>query len=416
MHFAEKLNYKKTFILGFGFFAISLIWQVYNYYVPLFLHDFLPNQMTKINGIMTIDNILAVTMIPFIGSLSDRTFTRFGRRMPFLLIGMPLSAIFFLFIPLFSKHFQPNFPLMMIFIAGLLISMAIYRSPTIALMPDVTPYEHQSKANGIINFMGGIGTIFALLIGAKLFDLSPSYPFIMGSVLVIFSLFMVFRFIKEPKKSDFKASEAEEPVHLFSTIREILKNKDKTALFILLGIFFWFVSYHGIVATFSNYCVHYLGIESKDGAFFLSVLSLSFVLMAIPSGYLAAKFSKKKIILLGILGMFISFMLIGMLSPQMTFLPFKPAMIAVMAFAGVAWAFININSYPLVVELAGKASVGTYTGFYYFASQIAAILGPLFLGILIDLIGFKAMFPVAACSFLIAFGFILLSKPKKASA
>jgi len=413
MNDTSRLNYKKTFILGFGFFAISLIWQIYNYYVPLFLHDFLPGELTKINGVMTLDNLLAVTLIPFIGSLSDRTNTRFGRRMPFLLIGMPLSALFFLFVPYFSKLYNPNLPLFLIIIGGLLVSMAIYRSPTIALMPDITPHEHQSKANGIINFMGGIGTIFALLVGAILYKMNPNYPFIMTSVLVLFSLFMVFKFIKEPINSSVSAKDAEEPVEMRSTIKAIIENKDKTALFILLGIFFWFVAYHGVVATFSNYCVHFLNIDSADGAFFLSIMSLSFVIMAIPSGYIAAKLKKKNVILIGIAGMFISFMLLSLLRPSMTIIPFKIAMILVMAFAGVSWAFININSYPLVVELAGKTAIGTYTGFYYFSSQIAAILGPLLLGIFIDISGFKLMFPIAAFSFLIAFFFIWRSKPKK---
>lgn len=407
-----KLDYKKTFILGFGFFAISLIWQIYNFYIPLFLWDFLPNQMTKINGIMTIDNILAVTMIPFIGSLSDRTKTRFGRRMPFLIIGMPLSAIVFIILPYLTKANGGNLILFMAAEMVFLVAMALYRSPTIALMPDITPAPLRSKANGIINFMGGLGTILALTVGAKLFKINEPLPFLVTAITVIVSLLILLKWIKEPEIGSVGSGD-EEKINLRSSIQNILHNTDRTTLYILLAIFFWFVAYHGVVATFSNYCVKFLGLDSGRSSFYLSVMSGVFMLLAIPSGYLAAKYSKRNVISLGLVGMLIAFCLIALLRPELTLLgmTFNTALIALMAFAGVSWSLININSYPLVVELTTEDKIGTYTGLYYFASQVAAIFGPLFLGIIIDLFGFWVMFPATALGFAIAFVFIRLSRP-----
>lgn len=409
-----KLDYKKTFILGFGFFAISLIWQIYNFYIPLFLWDYLPNQMTKINGIMTIDNILAVTMIPFIGSLSDRTRTKFGRRMPYLMIGMPISAIIFILIPYLSKGFGGNLILFMMAEMIFLVAMALYRSPTIALMPDITPIPLRSKANGIINFMGGFGTILALTVGAKLYKISVPLPFLVTAITVMLSLFILMKFIKEPEVGSVGSGD-DEKINLRNSINDIIHNTDKTTLNILLAIFFWFVAYHGVVATFSNYCVKFLNLPAAKASLYLSIMSGVFMLLAIPSGYLAAKYSKKNIISIGLIGMFISFLALAFLRPEITFLgaSFNTAIMAFMAFAGVSWALININSYPLVVELTTESKIGTYTGLYYFASQVAAVFGPLFLGIVIDLFGFKYMFPATGFAFAISLMFIRLSKPKE---
>lgn len=407
-----KLDHKQIFILGFGFFAISLVWQIYNFYVPLFLAEYFPNSMTAVNGIMTIDNILAVTMIPIIGSLSDRKHTKYGRRMPYLLIGMPLSAILFLLIPFFNYNSGGSIISFMGIIMVFLLSMSLYRAPTVALMPDVTPAHLRSKANGIINFMGGLGAILALTLGAVLYKMNETYPFTLTSILVVLSLIILFVFIEEPKvgaNSDHNA----EKLNLKQSLYDLTNSSDKNASFILLAIFCWFIAYHGVVATFSNYCVKFLMIAESTASFYLSVMSILFLIFAIPSGYLSVKYKEKHIISFGLIGMLVSFVLIGLLRKDLLLLGlnFNISMILIMIFAGISWALISINSYPLIVNLTTKDKIGTFTGLYYFSSQSAAIFGPLMLGIVIDRIGFASMFPTAALFFGLAFIFIQLSKP-----
>lgn len=400
-----KLNYKKTFILGLGFFVISLVWALYNFYVPLFLRDFLDSQFW-INTIMTFDNILAVSLIPVIGAMSDNTRTRFGRRMPYLLIGIPISAILFSVLP-----FYTSFLSIIIILFFLNLSMSIYRAPTIALMPDITPAPLRSKANGVINFMGGLASVLVLFVGAYVYEYNRYLLFIATSILMILSLILLYINIKEPDKG---VVSKEDRINFFHAMKEVINNKDKTTIYILLAIFFWFVAYQGVEATFSNYSVYFLGTSEKTGSIILSSFAGMFLVFAIPSGFIASKIGKRKTILLGITGLIIVFLILSTIRTTTTFLslPFNVIMMILMGIGGFFWALININSYPMVVERTVKSKIGAYTGLYYFFSSLAAILGPLIFGFFVDIIGFEFMFIISSLSFALAFICILSTKPK----
>lgn len=390
-----KLDVKKTFLLGLGFFAVSLVWPLYNVYVPIFLRDFLDSQF-QINAIMTLDNILAVSLIPFIASLSDRTHTRFGRRMPFLMIGIPLSAIAFVLLPNYT-----GFISFMVIITVLNFSMVIFRAPTVALMPDITPPPLRSKANGIINFMGGLASVFVLVGGSFLYRANRNYPFVLTAIMMIFALGMLMKFIKEPKIGE-KA--AEDRISIRASIREIWSSDDKSTLYILLAIFFWFVGYQGVEATFSNYCVQFLGLTVSDASLILGFFALSFLTFSIPAGFIGSKLGKRKTILIGLVGDAIVFIALAMIG---TIFPFNQIiMMVLMLIGGFFWALININSYPLVVEKTSEEKIGTFTGLYYFSSSLAAISGPLLLGGIIDLTSFVATFIFTAFAYLTAFIFV----------
>lgn len=391
-----KLDYKKTFLLGLGFFSISLVWPLYNFYIPLFLKEYINSQFW-INAIMTLDNILAVTLIPFFASLSDRTNNRFGRRMPFLLIGIPLSAILFSILPRYTSFFS-----LITILFFFNMSMSIYRAPTIALMPDITPAPLRSKANGIINFMGGLASVLVLFVGAVLYDMNPSLPFVSSSGLMIIAVFLLFIFIKEPKQA---SKEEENKVSITYALKDIFLGKDKTTLYLLLAIFFWFVGYQGMEATFSNYSVYFLGIRESMGSMILGSFAATFLIFAIPSGFIGTKFGKKKTILVGITGLIIVFALLAMVRTTTSIfsLPFNVIMMILFSIGGFFWACININSYPLVVEMTTEDKIGTYTGLYYFFSSLAAITGPLAFGLFVDLIGYESMFITGATSYGIAF-------------
>lgn len=390
-----KLDVKKTFLLGLGFFAVSLVWPLYNVYVPIFLRDFLDSQF-QINAIMTLDNILAVSLIPFIASLSDRTHTRFGRRMPFLMIGIPLSAFAFVLLPNYT-----GFLSFMVIITVLNFSMAIFRAPTVALMPDITPPPLRSKANGIINFMGGLASVFVLVGGSFLYRANRNYPFIFTAIMMIFALGMLMKFIKEPKVGE-KA--AEDRISIRASIREIWSSEDKSTLYILFAIFFWFVGYQGVEATFSNYCVQFLGLTVSDASLILGFFALSFLTFSIPAGFIGSKLGKRRTILIGLVGDAIVFIALAMIG---TIFPFNQiVMMMLMLIGGFFWALININSYPLVVEKTSEEKIGTFTGLYYFSSSLAAISGPLLLGGIIDLTSFVATFIFTAFAYLAAFIFV----------
>lgn len=398
-----KLNVKKTFLLGLGFFTVSLVWPLYNVYVPAYLSAFIDSQF-KINAIMTLDNLLAVFMIPFIASMSDRTVTRFGRRMPYLMVGIPLSALTFILLP---NH--TSFWTLMLIITVLNFSMAIFRAPTVALMPDITPAPLRSKANGIINFMGGLASVFVLLGGSFLYRANPNYPFVLTAILMLAALGLLLKFIKEPKVG---VDSKEERVNLHDAVRSILTDHDRSTLYILFAIFFWFVGYQGVEATFSNYCVKFLGLEVADASFILGFFALAFLASAIPAGFIGSKLGKRRTILVGLLGDTVIFFCLATLG---TVLPFnKMLMLLLMLIGGFFWALVNINSYPMIVSRTSEEKIGTYTGLYYFASSLAAISGPLVVGAFVDAISFKATFIVTGAAYAIAFLLIRLTKEKTA--
>ena len=379
-----KFNYGKIFLLGFGFFGVSVIWGVYNAFVPLFLANKFHLAPAIIGFFMTLDNIAALFIQPPVGAWSDRLRTPIGRRMPFILVGAPIGAIAFGIIPLAAV-----LPLFVACTSTLLLSMAFWRTPVVALMPDITPSQFRSQANGIINFMGGIGAIISFLGGARLFEINPSFPFWMGSILVILASLLVLIFIREPKSYE----KGEIKPGMLKSLKEILNDPDKSAFRILLAIFFWFLSYTAIEAFFTLYAYNHLHLSEADGARLLGQLSFIFVLFALPSGYIGSRFGRKRTIITGICLMTLAMVAMYFLSPSkltahVTRLPALgevPVIGLILMLAGAAWALININSLPMVVDMTESARIGTYTGLYYLFSTLSAIVGPNVNGLIIQL-------------------------------
>lgn len=380
----SRFSYPKIFLLGFGFFGVSVVWGVYNAFVPIFLAERFHLAPVVIGFFMTLDNIAALFIQPPVGAWSDRLRTPLGRRLPFLLIGAPISAIAFGLIPLAAA-----LPFFVACTSTLLLSMAFWRTPVVALMPDITPSQYRSQANGIVNFMGGVGAILSFLAGGALYRLNPSYPFWMGSTLVILALLLVLFFIREPK--EIEASEHQPG--MLESLREVMKDEDKSALRLFLAIFFWFLGFTAIEAFFTLYAKNHLGLHEADGSRLLGHLSLFFVLFALVSGFIGGKFGRRRTISLGLL------LLIGVIS-TIYFLPPTvltqtlgklpvlgaiPVLSLLLMLAGIGWALININSLPMVVDLTSASRIGTYTGLYYLFSTLSAIAGPNVNGVVIQL-------------------------------
>jgi maltose/moltooligosaccharide transporter len=391
-----KFSYGKIFLLGFGFFGVSVIWGVYNAFVPIFLANKFGLEAAFIGFFMTLDNIAALFIQPPVGAWSDRLRTPIGRRLPFILVGAPITALAFGLIPLASV-----LPLFVACTSTLLLSAALWRTPVVALMPDITPSEKRSQANGIINFMGGIGTIIALQTGGMLYRLSPSFPFWLGSALVVISALIVFLFVREPR--DYLVGNEEQP-NMIESLREVLNDEDKSGSRILFAIFFWFLGYSAVETFFTLYAQEHLGINAGDGATLLSVFPLFFVLFAIPSGFIAARIGRRVAISLGLIVVSIILALFYILPAGTLLAPISPLPLVgiplveggprMLTMAGVmlilggsGWAFVNINSLPMVVELTTAARLGTFTGLYYLFATLSAIVGPNVNGWAIQLTG-----------------------------
>lgn len=386
MNQTARFPYGRTFLLGFGFFGISIIWPIFNNFIPIFLREDFALSATLIGFIMTWDNYINMFLQPVIGERSDRTRTRLGRRKPFLLVGAPLAAIFFVTVP-----FMRTVPGIMITILLTNLAMALFRAPTIALLGDLFPPQQRSTANGIINLMGGVAAILAFLIGGKLYEMGRVTPFIFGAIVLLAAITLVLILVQEPLSArkgapvePAEVSEAEptgekvSPGGLFANLKEVLESQDSSGLLILLAILFWFLGFNAVETWISSFGRFILGIDPGRMSMLTSGLALMFVIFALPSGLIATRFGRRRVILVGIAGLTLLF-LYGLLVRN------EWMLISFLVPAGFFWALINVNSLPMVYDVGGDARIGAFTGLYYFASNLAAVAGPQFTGFLIDL-------------------------------
>jgi len=304
----------------------------------------------------------------------------------------------------------------------LLLSAALWRTPVVALMPDITPSKFRSQANGIINFMGGFGTIVALQTGGLLYKMSPSFPFWLGSVLVVIAALVVFLFIKEPREYE----ETERQPGMLESLQEVFNNPDKSGLRILFAIFFWFLGFSAVETFFTLYAKNHLGLNEGDGATLLSVLPLFFVLFAIPSGFIAGKLGRKTTISIGLITITAMLILLYITPAEALLTAIAPLPLVgiplveggtrmltlagvLLILGGIGWAFININSLPMIVDLTNAARIGTFTGLYYLFSTFSAIIGPNVNGWAVQLTGgdYNIIMIISPVFMLIAFVLML---------
>lgn len=393
----QKLNYPQIFLLGFGFLASSLCWSIYNAQVPLILDNRFLLSSTLIGVIMTIDNFFGVIFQPLVGYWSDKTITAYGRRMPWIAIGLPLCSLLFILIPL-----QKELKFFMAIIIAFNLIMSLWRSPVIALMPDVTPSPLRSEANGIINLMGGLGAILAFLVGGILSDLREDklYAFVFASIFMLLSLIMLLLFIREPAAISYRlkknlpiqntlanrwAQISRQQIMLQEKDEKIVEKMERTLhqqekkslLAMLLAIFFWFMGFNAIESFFTIFASKNYAISGGKASMMLAGFSLAFLLFALPAGKIAKKWGRKKTIQIGLFAIIILFLPILF---QVNILLMQILLI----LGGMSWALININSLPMVLEFSKEASVGRFTGYYYFFSFSAAITSPILYGYLQD--------------------------------
>ncbi|AST91722.1 MFS transporter [Sutcliffiella cohnii] len=404
----DQFKYSKIFVIGSGFFALTLIWTFYNAYMPLILGDYIESRAIR-GAIMGLDNLLAVLLIPIIGAWSDKIDTKLGNRLPFLAVGMPIAAIFFILIP-----FSADITLLVLLVVDIvfLFAMTIYRAPVIALMPDHTPVEKRSMANGIINFMGGVGAIVALFGLSTLYGIDRSYPFLVAGLLLLLAFFLLYFTVdRKPaysEKIDTELEESQAYRSFFTSLKLLKQEKYRGHLLVLVAIFLYFIGYTGVEALFTVYAVEYLNMEESTAGLTLGFFSLSFVLFAIPAGLLGSKLGKAPVMLYGLLFLPIIFFIIPLLSYFNGVLPINETLLLqiVLFIGGISWALVNVQAYPLVADLGGKNRIGFFTGLYYLFSMASAIVAPGVLGLLMDLFSHPALFYGASISFIVAYFFL----------
>ncbi len=417
-----KLNTKRTFFIGLAFLSISSFWQLYDNIIPLILQNTFGVGETFTGTIMALDNLLALFLLPIFGAFSDRVDTRFGKRTPFIVLGTIGAVSFMLLIPISNN--LGNFPLFFVSLGAVLLFMSTYRSPAVALMPDLTPKPLRSKANAIINLMGAVGAIFALAVISLLVpdQPNPSYfsVFLVIAVLMVFSVSVLVKTIKEKRLSEemkeFNDSQdLDDEDTSGSSGDEMPADVKRSLYFILASIFLWFTAYNAVTTAFSRYAGRVWGLQGGSFANALLVATGAAILSYIPIGMIASKFGRKKTIIAGIILMSTSYSL-GYL-----FVEYSPLINAVFAITGIGWAAISVNSYPMVVEMSKSADVGKYTGLYYTFSMSAQIFTPILSGFFLENVGYRTLFPYSVFFSLASLVTMLMVKhgdskpPKKGS-
>ena len=392
----EKFPYKKTFILGFGFLGISIVWPIFNSFIPIFLQAGNPEferqlieagrELPKVVGfglgpslaffVMTWDNIINVFIQPWAGAKSDKTWNRFGRRKPWIMIGAPIAAVALVMIPLANTILA-----IMVFILITNFGMALFRSPTVAWLGDLFKSDQRSQANGIINLMGGIGAAVALFGGGILFDnIGRAAPFVAGAIFMLVALSVALLLVKEPEKIE-SANGEEDKAGVLDNLKSVWQGESRNGIKVLLGILFWFMGYEALQTGLSSFAVFSLGLTPGQASIMSTLFAASFILFALPSGIIAARIGRKRAIMIGLTGMVI-FFAIGyfIINSQLT-------LGIILVLGGFSWAMVNVNSLPLVYDYGDESRIGAYTGLYYFSSQSAAVLGPVLSGVVVESLG-----------------------------
>lgn len=419
-----KLNYKRTVLIGLAFLSICAFWQMYDSIIPLILQNTFGIGETLTGAIMAADNVLAIFLLPLFGALSDKTDTRFGKRMPFIVTGTVLAVIFLMLLPVADR--QVNVVLFIISFFALLVSMGLYRSPAVALMPDLTPNKLRSKGNAIINLMGAVGGVYTLIMIKLLVGKGdrPDYMplFVSVAALMVISVGILAITISEKKikarvadeirayedstglKVETEDTIEEEQLHEAEkdssgvTVKMQMPPEVKRSMaFLLASIFLWFTAYNAVTTAFSRYTKVVWHLEGGGFADCLMVATVAAILSYVPIGNLAGKIGRKKTILVGIVLMSICYFAAIFVNQ------YHGLVNVAFAVIGIGWAAINVNSYPMIVEMSKGSDIGKFTGTYYTFSMAAQILTPILSGFLLENVSYRTLFPYAFVFSVLAF-------------
>ncbi|MBR5311370.1 MAG: MFS transporter [Clostridia bacterium] len=388
------MNYKRTICIGIAFLWITAFWQVYDNIVPLILKNSFALEETASGIIMAADNVIAVVLLPVFGAWSDRANTRFGKRIPFIVVGTLLSVLFMMLVP--AADNSRNFPVFAVSLGAVLLSMGFYRSPAVALMPDLTPPEYRSQGNAVICIMGALGSMYSLVMIQLLVpaETNPDYTVLFLSIAVLMIAGLILLLLKVNEKKLAAEVAAEFPEHAPEDDPQdsgpLPKDVRKSLIFALLAVFFYYMSYNGVTTAYSRYAQEVWGLTGGSFALSLMVIAVTAVVSYIPLGLLSAKFGRRKIIALGFAMMSVSFIALTMFTEYHAWLNLW------FFFVGAGGSAVGVNIFPVVVDMCSSRDLGKYTGLYYTFSMAAQIVTPIASGFLLEHISYRTLFPYAA--------------------
>lgn len=407
-----KLNYKRTFFIGLAFLSISAFWQMYDNIIPLMLQNTFGLGETLTGALMAADNVLALFLLPIFGALSDKVETGFGKRMPFIVGGTILAVILMLILPAADK--SVNLVLFIGALFALLVSMGLYRSPAVALMPDLTPNKLRSKGNAVINLMGAVGGVYTLIMIKLLVGKGdrPDYTplFVSVAALMAIAVGVLVITINEKKVKEKVAAEIheyEEREGVIAMNEDVEEQADgkhamppevkRSMIFLLASIFFWFMAYNAVTTAFSRYTKVVWHLEGGGFADCLMVATVAAIISYIPIGNIASRIGRKKTIMGGVALMSLCYFAAVFAGA------YHPVINIAFALIGIAWAAINVNSYPMIVEMSKGCDIGKFTGTYYTFSMTAQIFTPVLSGFLLENVSYRTLFPYAFAFSVLAF-------------
>ena len=412
------LNYKRTFFVGLAFLSISAFWQMYDNIIPLILQNTFGLGETVTGALMAADNVLALFLLPVFGALSDKVDTKMGKRMPFIACGTLLAVIFMLILPAADK--RGSLVLFLAALFALLVSMGLYRSPAVALMPDLTPNKLRSKGNAVINLMGAVGGVYTLIMIKLLVgngerpDYSPLFVSVAALMVIAVGILLLTINEKKVKEKvtaevleyeesagvtamDEDKEEALEGVGGAGKKAAMPREVKRSMAFLLASIFFWFTAYNAVTTAFSRYTKVVWKLEGGGFADCLMVATAAAIISYIPIGNISSKAGRKKTIMGGVV-------LMGLCYFAAIFAgTYHPVINIAFALIGIAWAAINVNSYPMIVEMSKGCDIGKFTGTYYTFSMTAQIFTPVLSGFLLENISYRTLFPYALIFSVLAF-------------
>lgn len=392
--------------LGLGYLAQQVAWAIYNAYLPLLYGRYVASS-GRIGLVMVLDNLAAVTLQPYFAAMSDRVRTRLGRRLPFLIAGMPLAALGFALIPR-----MPGLVPLLLATMLMNLGVALFASPSLALMPDITAPAYRSRANGLIMAMGGIGTLLAFFLLSPLSQVRMTLPFDAAAALMLAALVLIVLLMPEwrlgavgsgdpgapargapgadPGGAPARAARGDAPGPpgelraLRAAVRQAAAGPDRSPLWLLLAGVGWVGAVNGVQNMFTPYGVEYLGMDPAAATFQLGYVALAFIACAVPAGLAGERWGRLRVLRGGTAGLLAVFLLLWS-NPGQNWLP------VLFLAGGAAYALIISNAYPALVDRVSPERVGTFTGLWNTAIALGGFSPPLF-GAVVDALGYGAFY------------------------